>query len=181
MAARGRWAEPGASAGLQTRRPWVVQRMPRGPAGLRLSARDGSSAPRGWQTEERGSPVCSTWGSVPPVRRAKAAGPRGAREADAVQVATRLREHRNRTAADTARDDAGGIRYRPHCVCRQGCCAGSRDCRAVELLSTQIVRKTGESNFHLERRLHIACSAVFNAFQQYEGWPAWQRRSYERR
>jgi hypothetical protein len=54
-------------------------------------------------------------------------------------------------------------------------CAGSEvgpqgacDCSAVMLLSTQIVRKTGESNFHLGTTRHIPCSTVVNAFQQYE-------------
>ena len=57
--------------------------------------------------------------------------------------------------------------HRPQCVCRQrGCARGSRDCRAVKLLSTQIVRKTGESNFISNDATH--CNVAVNAFQQYE-------------
>ena len=94
MTDRGRWASParllvGRRAGLE------CQRMPRGPAGSARRCAMGRLLLRGWQTKERGSPVCSTWGSAPSVRRANAAEPRGAREAGAVQVATLLRETRN--------------------------------------------------------------------------------------
>ena len=168
--------QPGASAGLQTRRPGVPKNAP-WPGRIGSSVRDGSFAPRGWQTKERGSPVCSTWGSAPSVRQAKAAEPRGAREADAVQVATQLREtgdlllrlqggrSRRNTASASVRVQAERLR------------SGRSDCRAVKLLSTQIVRKTGESNFHLERRFTLRVVPSSTLSNSTNGWLGWQRRS----
>jgi hypothetical protein len=43
---------------------------------------------------------------------------------------------------------------------------GASDCRAAELLSTQIVSSTGESNSSPTRLQ--SCSAVVNAFRDYE-------------
>jgi hypothetical protein len=44
----------------------------------------------------------------------------------------------------------------------------SRDCVAVELLSTQIVRKQAKAIFSFSTTQHVACNVVVNAFQQYE-------------
>ena len=45
---------------------------------------------------------------------------------------------------------------------------GSRDCVAVKLLSTQIVRNR-RKQFSSSTTRHVACNVVVNAFQQYEG------------
>jgi hypothetical protein len=83
---------------------------------------------------------------VPSVRRAKLPN-RGVRETPvSTQVATRLLEGTGFCAANTVRLDTGkaaSVSMRVQAVR----CARSRDCGAVKLLSTQIVRKTGESNF----------------------------------
>jgi hypothetical protein len=85
---------PGASAGLQTRRPGWPKNAP-WPG--RISARRCVMGRLllGVGRDKRARLSCLLHlGSAPPVRRAKAAEPRGAREADAVQVATQLRETR---------------------------------------------------------------------------------------
>jgi hypothetical protein len=75
----------------------------------------------------------------------------------------------NRSAANT-----GGTMPKKKALDLNACAGsevgpqGACDCGAVMLLSTQIVRKTGESNFHLGTTRHIPCSTVVNAFQQYE-------------
>src|SRR5207248_5375867 len=105
--------------------------------------------------------------------------PRGAREALMPwQIATRLLKARSRSAADTVRIDAGK-KWHPTSMRVQAARLRlrSRDCEAVKLLSTQIVRKTGESNFHCQqcRTLHAASSSTLS--NSTNGWLTWQRRS----
>jgi hypothetical protein len=95
---------------------------------------------------EQSSPVCSTKGSGPIVQRALAAEPRGAREAVGRRRLPRdSRSAGGPSAADTVSVDAedAGIELTARADSRSA--LGSRDCGAVGLLSTQIVRKQAKA------------------------------------
>jgi hypothetical protein len=131
-----------------------------------LQARDGASAPIGSKQKERSPPVRSTGDQFHP------SGELGCRTAGCerarlrVQVATRPFEARDHSAASTVRVDAEELASALVRVQTARLRSGSRDCRAVKLLSTQIVRKTGESNFISNDATHG--NVAVNAFQQYE-------------
>ena len=143
--------------------------------------RDGSSAPGERKTRERGSPVCSTRDQV------HLSDERGCRTAGCErgfmpwQVATRLRKARDRSAADTVRIDAGRNWHSTSLrVQAARLRLGSRDCVAVKLLSTQIVRNR-RKQFSSSTTRHVACNVVVNAFQQYERLVNLATAKFERR
>jgi hypothetical protein len=97
---------------------------------------------RGGQIEQ-GSPVCSTGDQRHP------SGELGCRTAGCergsvpAQVATWLQEARNPSAANTVRaDEEASVSVRVQTARLR---SGSRDCEAVKLLSTQIVRKQAKA------------------------------------
>jgi hypothetical protein len=95
-----------------------------------------------------------------------------------MQVATQLQKARDRSDANTVRTDAeepASFSVRVQAVRLR---SGSRDCRAVKLLSTQIVRKQAKAIFHLQQRgtLHATSSSTLSNITN--GWLTWQRRSY---
>jgi hypothetical protein len=94
-------------------------------------------------------------------------GPRGPREAWCRRRLPRGSTRHRILSCEYSEGSMQEYRHRPQCVCRQRGARGSRDCRAVKLLSTQIVRKQAKA-FSSRTTLHIACKAVVNAFQQYE-------------
>lgn len=105
----------------------------------------------------------------------------GVRERPCAQVATRLRGREDRTAAgcsEAKRTSRFGLAALRAATCAGGgATAGSRD-----LLSTQIVRKPGESNFdRLTTAAHFRCEAVVNACQEYEARPVLATAKFERR
>ena len=170
--------QSGASAGLQAHRSGGVHNCPRGPAGYGPSARDGSSAP-GEQADERAKLSCLLhWGSAP------SAGERCCRTAGCerglvpMQVATRLREAKNRSAASTVRSvpEKRGIGL--------SACAGSEVAlgesrlRGSRASLNSNCQKTGESTFHLERRCTLHAESSSTLSNSTNGWRAWQRRSY---
>jgi hypothetical protein len=174
---RGRWGQPGAPAGLQTAPVWVCPKIPRGPAVFGPSARDGLSVPGEQKTEKkRSSPVCSTGDQRHP------SGELGCRTAGCergpmpMQVATRPFEAGDRSAANTERVDAkklASISVRVQTVRLR---SGSRDCRAVKLLSTQIVRKQAKAiSFRTTPPLHATSPSTLP--NSTNGWRDWQRRS----
>src|SRR5258707_2618837 len=121
------------------------------------------------KAKERSSPVCSTSDQI------HLSDERGCRTAGCErgfmpwQVATRLQKARDRSAADTVRDRC---RRNWHSTSMRVQAArlrlGRRDCVAVKLLSTQIVRNR-RKQFSSSTTRHVACNVVVNAFQQYEG------------
>jgi hypothetical protein len=117
---------------------------------------------------------------VPPVRRANAPN-RGVRErlyADAGCHATPRAQRSISCEYSRSRCRKTGTDYT---ACADSEVAwGSHDCGAVELLSTQIVRKTGESNSS-PTTAHLACNVVVNAFQQYERFAGLATAKFERR
>jgi hypothetical protein len=147
------------------------------PGRIRPSARDGSSAPGEQKTKERGSPDCSSGDQVHLVRRARLpnrgvrerlyavagchAAPEGKRSLCCGYSEDRCR---NKWHSTSTRVQAARLRL------------GSRDCVAVELLSTQIVRKQAKAIFHLQQRgtLHATSSSTLS--NSTNGWLAWQRR-----
>ena len=136
-----------ASAGLQARRSGGVQRTPRGPAVYGLW-RDGSSAPGEQKSKERGSPDCSTGGQVHLVRRARLPN-RGVRERlYAVAGCHAAPEGKGSLCCEYSEDRC---RRKWHSTSMLVQAArlrlGSRDCVAVKLLSTQIVRKQAKAIF----------------------------------
>ena len=177
MAARSRWASgcvcwfAGAPSG-------GVQKWPRGPAFYAFRRVMDPLVRRKRKAKERGSPACSTRDQV------HMSDERGCRTAGCErdlmpwQVATRLRKARDRSAADTKRIDA----WKNWAFDLNACAAarlrlGSRDCGAVKLLSTQIVRKQAKAIFHLQQRgtLHATSSSTLS--NSTNGWLTWQRRS----
>ena len=92
------------------------------------------------------------------------------------QVATRLRSAGGPSAANTVSVDAkdAGIELTARADSRSA--LGSRDCGAVGLLSTQIVRKQAKA-FYLQRRgiLHATSSSTLS--NSTNGSPDWQWRS----
>ncbi|MBB5342738.1 hypothetical protein HDF10_000688 [Edaphobacter lichenicola] len=98
----------------------------------------------------------------------EAAEPRGAREAVGRRRLPRGSESAgDPSAADTVSVDAGDAGIDLTARADSKIALGSHDCGAVELLSTQIVRKQAKAN-HLQRRFPFAGNVVVNAFQQYE-------------
>jgi hypothetical protein len=57
---------------------------------------------------------------------------------------------------------------------------GSRDCGAVELLSTQIVRKQAKAN-HLQRRFLLQATSSSTLSNSTNQWVTWQAAKFERR
>jgi hypothetical protein len=159
--------QSGASAGLQAHRSGGVQKLPRGPAEYSASARDGSSAPGERKTKEQDSPACSTGDQYHPSdeRGCRTAGcERGLMPA---QVATRLQEARDHSAANTV----GPVRrnwHRPHCVCRQRGCARGVATAGQSSFSQLKLSENRRKHFSSPTTRHIACNVVVNAFQQYE-------------
>ena len=144
--------------------------------GFSPSARNGPSAPGERQTKEQGSPVCSTWDQrhLSGERRCRTAGCERGRMP--TQVATRLRRAQDSSAANTVKAQCEKAGISLSACAGSKVRSGSRDCEAVKLLSTQIVRKQAKA-ISSRTTLHIACSVVVNAFQQYEWLAGWQQRS----
>ena len=129
-------------------------RLPRGPARFGPSARDGPSAPGEQKTERARLSCLLHWGPAP------FAGERCCRTAGCergpmrMQVATRLRRARDRSAANRVRSDAKELASFSVRVQATRLRSGSRDCRAVKLLSTQIVRKQAKAIFISNNAAH---------------------------
>jgi hypothetical protein len=126
---------------------WWCSKLPRGSAEYSYTARDGSSAPGERKTKEQDSPACSTGD------QRHLSDERGCRTAGCerglvpTQVATRLREARDHSAANTVRAGAKKLASASLRVQAARLRSGSRDCGAVKLLSTQIVRKQAKALF----------------------------------
>ena len=155
-----------------------VQIDPHGPAFYGYSARDGPDAPWRVAGERASLSRLLHQGSGPSVRRAMLPN-RGVRERPyAMAGCPRLRKARSRSAADTVRIDAGE-RWHSTTLLVQAASLrlGSRDCVAVKLLSTQIVRKQAKAICHCQqcRTLHAASSSTLS--NSTNGWLTWQRRS----
>jgi hypothetical protein len=100
----------------------------------------------------------------------EAAEPRGAREAECrCRLPRGSKRQQIVLLANTVESmpEKNGIALSA-CAGSEVALVGASDCKAVKLLSTQIVRKTGESTFHLQRRHTLRATLSFNAFQQYE-------------
>jgi hypothetical protein len=153
VVARGRWA---STTHLLVCRHTRLggPRLPRGAAGFGRLARNRPSAPGGQKTERARLSYLLHWGSAP------SAGEQCCRTAGCergpipMQVATRLRRTRNRFAASTVRSDAKEIASFSVRVHATRLRSGSRYCRAVKLLSTQIVRKQAKAIFISNNAAH---------------------------
>jgi hypothetical protein len=168
----------GASAGLQAHPLVVFKNRPVARPSTAFRRVMGLLVRGERKARERGSPVCSTGDQV------HLSDERGCRTAGCErgylpwQVATRLRKARDRSAADTKGIDAWNNRAFDLNACAAARLRlGSRDCVAVKLLSTQIVRKQAKAIFHLQQRgtLHAASSSTLS--NSTNGWLTWQRRS----
>jgi hypothetical protein len=145
----------------------VCLRLPRGPVVSGSSARDGSLGSSVQQTGKRESPVCSSGDQLHPSGELSHRTAGCERAQLRVQVATRPFEARDRSAASTVRVDAEELASASVRVQTARLRSGNRDCRAVKLLSTQIVRKQAKA-ISSQTTPHIACNVAVNAFQQYE-------------
>ena len=128
---------------------WWCSKLPRGPAGCSPSARDGSSAPASGRRQKSKALL-----SAPLGISAILSGERGCRTAGCergrmpAQVAMRLRERKRSLCCEYSEGSMPKNGHQSSVrVQAARLRSGSRDCEAVKLLSTQIVRKTGESNF----------------------------------
>lgn len=177
MVAHGRWGQSDAPVGLQAHRSGDVQNCPvarprtafrcvMGPL-LRKSERRKSkallSAPLGI------SATCPA---------SQAAEPRGAREA---WCQRRLPRGSRRQKISLLRIQWGPVpeelassSERVQAVRLR---SGSRDCGAVKLLSTQIVRKQAKAIFHLQRRGTLRATSSSTLSNSTNAWSGWQRRS----
>jgi hypothetical protein len=157
----------GTPAGLQTNRSGAFQKIWPPVRPDRNSGVVGRLAPRRIRQESEAL-LSAPLGTSDLLPASEAAGPWGAREAGCrCRLPRDSADAGHRPVADTERIDAGrtgsaSLRLRTAMLR-----VGSRDCRAVKLLSTQIVRSTGESIWSPTSDA-IACRVVVNAFQQYE-------------
>ena len=167
VACSSRWARPPRPLVCGRGSPDVQIQAPR-PGQMPTSARTGSAAPVGGRRERRGSPVCATEEQIHFVRRAKLPN-HGVREMPKpAQVATRTPANaKDRSAADAV--EPNRRRFKPSTAfCRQRWCAGrSRDCEAVQRLSTQVVGNTRRKISPMTTR-HVACKVIVDACQEYE-------------
>jgi hypothetical protein len=110
-----------------------------------------------------------------------AAEPRGAREAVGRRRLPRGSESAgDPSAADTVSVDAedAGIDLTARADSKTA--LGSRDCGAVELLSTQIVRKQAKA-IHLQRRFLFQATSSSTLSNSTNEWVSWQAANFERR
>jgi len=106
-----------------------------------------------------------------------AAEPRGAREAVGRRRLPRgSRSAGDPSAADTVRINAEDATLILTARADSEVALGSRDCGAVELLSTQIVRKQAKA-IHLQRRHILHATSPSTLSNSTNGLPDWQRRS----
>ncbi len=169
MVARSRWpVQSGAPVGLQANRSGGSKRFPVVRPRTAISARWTLCSRRAEDEKSEALPSAPQ-GPVPSVRRARLPN-RGVRERpDAVAGCHAAPEGRIRSAAITERKLMPEKLASPSMrVQTARLRLGSRDCRAVKLLSTQIVRKQAKAIFSSPTTRHVACNVVVNAFQQYE-------------
>ena len=170
MADRGRWASPARP--LVCRRAGLVcSKNAPWPGRIGSSARNGSAAPRGWQTEEtrlscllhlRISAIC------PASERCRTAGcERGRCRAGCHATPG---DAGNRLLRITGRD-----RYRRNtvstlnCVCRQrGCARGDATAGQSSFSQLKLSVKQAKAIFISNDAAHCDGIVVVNAFQQYE-------------
>jgi hypothetical protein len=128
---------------------------------------------------ERGSPVCSTWDQRHLSGKRNAAEPRGAREADILQVATQLQ---GRTVCCDYREGR----------CRRNTASASVRVQAERLVSRRATaRQSSISQLKFSEKQakaissrtapQVACGAVVNAPQQYEWLASLATAKFERR
>jgi hypothetical protein len=111
------------------------------------SARDGSSAPESGRGKSKALPSAPLGISVI-YPASQAAEPRGAREALCRAGCHAAPGGKESFCCEYSEDRCRRNWHRPQCLCRQrGCAWGASDCMAVELLSTQIVRKQAKALF----------------------------------
>ena len=181
MVARSRWASP-ARLLVCRRTGLVVRKMPRGPAAYGRSARDGPSAPGERKTKERGSPVCSTRDQCPSVRRARLPN-RGVRERPDAMAGCHAAPEGKKSFCCEYREESMPEKLASTSMRVQTARLrlGSRDCGAVKLLSTQIVRKQAKAIFHLRQRgtLHATSSSTLS--NSTNGWLTLATAKLERR
>jgi hypothetical protein len=177
MTDRGRWGQPGASAGWQTCRPGVAKECPVAQPESARRCVMGRLLLGVGKPKERGSPGCSTWDQRHLSGERTLAEPRGAREAGAVQVATQLQETRN------LRLRLQGERYLRNKVPASVRVQAERlrlresDCRAVKASLNSNCQKNRRKLFHLERRFTLRAVPSSTLSNSTNGWLAWQRRS----
>ena len=159
--------QSGASAGLQAHRSGGVQNCP--------VARPDSALRRvmGLLLRESGRQKRARLSCRFHRDQRHPSGERGCRTAGCerglmpAQVATRLQEARDHSAANTV----GPVRrnwHRPHCVCRQRGCARGVATAGQSSFSQLKLSENRRKHFSSPTTRHIACNVVVNAFQQYE-------------
>jgi hypothetical protein len=150
--------------------PWSGRMWP--------SARDGSSAP-GERKDERAKLSCLLhWGSASSVRQARLPN-RGVRERPCAGAGCHAAPRGKESfCCEYSEDRCRRNWHRPQCLCRQrGCAWGASDCTAVELLSTQIVRKQAKALFISNDATHCNVTSSSTLSNSTNGWPGWQQRS----
>jgi hypothetical protein len=166
--------QSGTSAGLQAHRSGSSKNRPHGPAGSRLRRVVGHPDSQRTRQEKQGSPVCSVADQLT-YRRARLPD-HGVRERP-IAIAGCHATPRTQGIAllRIQRESMPGKLARSHCVCEQRWVrVGSHDCKAVKLLSTQIVCSTGESN-SCPTRMQVARSSS-TLSNSTNGCRAWQQR-----
>ena len=118
MTDRGRWAKPAHLLVCRYAGLVLAKESPVARPDTALPARDGSSALTRTSNKRARLSSLLLVGSVPSVRRAKAAEPRGAREADARRL-PRSSWRREPFCCEYRRNNAKKEGIGPQCVCRQ--------------------------------------------------------------
>jgi hypothetical protein len=157
--------QSGASAGLQAHRSGGVQNCPVARPDMALRRVMGLLLRESGRQIEQSSPVCSTGDQRHP------SGERGCRTAGCergsvrTQVAMRLREARDPSAANTGRTDTEtGLSACAYSEIALGERTTTRQSNFSQLKLSENRRK----HFPFPTMRHIACNVVVNAFQQYE-------------
>jgi hypothetical protein len=114
----------------------------------------GPSAPGEQKTERARLSCLLHWGPAPSVGEQYCRTAGCERGPMPMQAATRLRRARKRSAANTVKTDAKELASFSVRVQATRLRSGSRDCRAVKLLSTQIVRKQAKAIFISNNAAH---------------------------
>jgi hypothetical protein len=151
MVARGRWAR--LVCLLVCRHTSLVcSKLPRGLAGYGPSARD-RPLPVSGRQKSKSSPVCSI-GTSAICPTGKPTGPRGEREALCRRRLPRGPRSKKLLCCEYSKGWSGKPGPPSVRVQTARLRSGSRDCRAVKLLSTQIVRKQAKALFISNNAAH---------------------------
>jgi hypothetical protein len=140
----------------------------------------GPLLPKSRRQIERGSPICSTRDQHHQSDEQSCRTAGCERGFMPTQVATRLQEARDHSAANTGRPMRRNW-HRPQCVCRQRGCAREVATARQSSFSQLKLSENRRKHFPSPTTLPIAGNVIVNAFQQYERLARLATAKFERR